>query len=85
MGTTSAAVPVKKASSARYRSVRTMSASRTRMPSSAAICRMLARVMPARQPAASGGVQSTPSRTTKTFSPEPSVTYPLGLSRMPSS
>src|SRR4030095_8627850 len=54
MGTTSAAVPVKKASSARYRSVRTRSVSRTSTPSSLAMSMMLSRVMSARQPAASG-------------------------------
>jgi hypothetical protein len=85
MGTTSAAVPVKKASSARYRSVRTRSVSRTGMPSPSAMVMMLSRVSPARQPAASGGVWRTPSRTANTFSPDPSVTYPLGFSRMPSS
>src|SRR4029453_13551226 len=55
MGTTSAAVPVKKASSARYRSVRTRSVWRTSMPSPSAMVMMLSRVMPARRPAGRGG------------------------------
>ena len=74
IGVTSAAVPVKKTSSAMYSSSRGISDSTTSKPSSRAILMMLARVMPARIDAPSGGVMILPSRTTKTFSPEPSLT-----------
>ena len=43
------------------------------------------RVMPSRQPAEVGGVVRTPSRTMKTFSPEPSVTKPASFSMIASS
>ena len=38
------------------------------------------RVMPSRIPSLSGGVDSTPSRTTNRFSPVPSHTRPFSLS-----
>ena len=81
---TSAAVPVKKTSSATYSNSRGINDSTTSKPSSRAIVTTLARVMPARIDAPSGGVMILPSRTTNTFSPEPSLTYPLTSSAIPS-
>ena len=48
--------------------------SRTSMPRSRARVITVSRVIPGRSDAASGGVTSTPSRTRKMFSPEPSLT-----------
>ena len=73
IGVTSAAVPVKKASSAMYTSSRVMRFSTTLMPSSSARVRMVLRVMPFRQEVTSG-VYTTPFLTRKMFSPEPSAT-----------
>ena len=44
----------------------------------------MSRVMPGRIDALSGGVCITPLRTTKIFSPLPSLTYPNVSSAMPS-
>ena len=45
----------------------------------------LSRVMPGRHESLVGGVWSTPSRTTKTFSPEPSAIDPCSFRRIASS
>ncbi len=45
----------------------------------------VSRVMPGRQDDVVGGVDSTPSRTTKTFSPEPSARKPCSFRRIASS
>ncbi len=80
IGVTSAAVPVKNTSSAPNRSPRVIERSRTSMPSSPSSFVTDARVMPSRIPAPTGGVETTPSRTTKMFSPDPSETMPSSVS-----
>ena len=81
----SAAVPVKKHSSALYRSVRDEVLLAHRVAGSRASVMTVLRVMPSRQPAEVGGVVSMPSRTMKTFSPDPSVMKPASFSMMASS
>lgn len=85
IGVTSAAVPVKNASSDRYSSSRVIRSSRTGIPSSRASVRMVSRVMPARMDPDSGGVIRQPRLTTNRFSPLPSLTYPWVSSRIASS
>ena len=74
MGVISAAVPVKKTSSAMYRLSRGMSCSMTSWPNSPASVMTQSRVSPGSTEAVSGGVMSLPSRTVKRFSPLPSDT-----------
>ena len=62
-----------------------MSASSTTYPRSCAIWITLSRVMPGRIEVESGGVTILPFLTTKMFSPGPSATNPLSVSRIPSS
>src|ERR1017187_9175947 len=73
-GVISAAVPEKNPSSAMYSSSRGTMVSTTGIPRSPASAMTLSRVMPGSTEAPSGGVRILPSRTTKTFSPEPSLT-----------
>src|SRR5690606_35149975 len=84
MGVTSAAVPVKKASSAMYRSSRVRRRVWIVSPRSAAIACTDSRVMPVSAEAISGSYR-TPFLTIKMFSPEPSATKPAVSSRMASS
>ena len=55
------------------------------MPSLAASLMTMSRVMPSSTPSLGGGVMSTPLRTQKMFSPEPSATWPCSVSMMASS
>ena len=82
---TSAAVPVRNTSSARYRSLRARSATRTSMPASAAMAITESRVMPGSAPADMGGVTMTSPSPAKMFSPEPSATRPAPFNMMASS
>src|SRR5256885_7599864 len=74
IGVTSAAVPVKKASSAMYNISRGIGASATGIPKSRANLSIESRVMPGSTEFPSGAVCSTPLRTMNTFSPDPSLT-----------
>jgi hypothetical protein len=58
---------------------------RTSTPRSAAICATDRAVIPSRIEAADDGVEISPSRTTNTFSPEPSDTRPCSSSMIASS
>ena len=84
MGVTSAAVPVRKHSSALYSSSRVIGCSTTSMPLSRAIRTTASRVMPSRI-VPRGGVFRVPSRTRNTFSPRASLTRPVVSSMMASS
>src|SRR6185437_8680269 len=84
IGVTSAAVPVKNSSSARYSSSRGMDASRTVRPSCAASFITVSRVIPPSTECARPGVSTLPSLTRKRFSPAPSLTVPSGARPMPS-
>ncbi len=76
IGVTSTAVPAKNSSSATYSVSRGIVSSRTSYPSSRASVITESRVMPGRMEADAGGVRRMPSRTTKMFSPLPSLTNP---------
>jgi hypothetical protein len=84
MGVTSAAVPVKKSSSATYSASRGAVCSGTSSPITRASVITVSRVMPGSTAAAVGGVKRTPSRTRNRFSPGPSLSRPLLSSAMAS-
>jgi hypothetical protein len=75
-GVTSAAVPVRKISSARIISSRVKALTEVRTPASSARRRMVSRVMPGTIDEVSSLVHSWPSRTKKTFSPVALDTVP---------
>ena len=74
MGVTSAAVPVKKTSSARYTSSRVIRSSTRGASISRSRVSAVSRVMPGSSDDDTGGVLTVPRRTTKMFSPGPSAT-----------
>ena len=67
-------MPVRKASSAVYRSLRSRLPISTSIPRSRAIVSTELCVMPSSAPALTGGVMMRPLRTTKRFSPVHSLT-----------
>jgi hypothetical protein len=85
MGTISAAVPVKKTSSALNNMYIVRFSTLTSMPSFLAIVTTALDVMPSSAPALVGGVEMTPFFTRNMFSPTPSATQPFGARQMASS
>src|SRR5881392_2330535 len=84
-GTISAAVPVRKHSSATKTSWRVMSVSRALTPSSAAISNTTERVIPRSAPDTTGGVKIWPCLTMKTLSAVHSATFPASFNMSASS